>query len=336
MEPIAKSTEGAQNASAGTCPVHCEREKEGKMAICRKCGGKLVEGDKVCRRCGAPVRQYKATRRVSRTPPASKSGASRGSYSKRRASGGRSGRVLIPIVVVVLVAIVIIVVIAAAGNGSDGTQSGTTASISTPTPTLAPTPTPTPTVTQTPMATPEPVNLTGTGQEATSKFHLNQGLAIFEMTHDGQSNFAIWLLDNQANKVELLVNEIGPFDGSKAVGISQEGDYLLDLAADGYWTVVITQPAPLSDLEPPLTLSGNAQQASDLFRLSQGLVTFQMKHDGQSNFAIWLMDSQGSLVELLVNEIGAFDGSKAVGIGQDGIFILDISADGNWTIVIEQ
>ena len=123
--------------------------KESKMAICRKCGAKLVEGDKFCRQCGSPVRQYKATRRVSRTPPTSKSGASRESYSKRRPSGGRSSRVLIPIVAVVLVAIVVIVVIAAAGNGSDGTPSGTTASISTPTPTLAPTPTPPPTSTPT-------------------------------------------------------------------------------------------------------------------------------------------------------------------------------------------
>ena len=118
------------------------------MAICRKCGAKLVEGDKVCRQCGTPVRQYKATRRVSKTPPTSKSGASRGSYSKRQPSGGRSNRVLIPIIAIVLVAIVVIVVIAVAGNGSDGTPSGTTATptpTSTPKPTSTPTPTPTPT-----------------------------------------------------------------------------------------------------------------------------------------------------------------------------------------------
>jgi hypothetical protein len=39
------------------------------------------------------------------------------------------------------------------------------------------------------------------------------------MSHDGDSNFAVWLLDDEGDKVELLVNEIGEFGGSKAVGI---------------------------------------------------------------------------------------------------------------------
>ena len=104
------------------------------------------------------------------------------------------------------------------------------------------TPTPTQEVTSqspTPTDTSEPIVLSGTGQEATSKFSLEKGLSIFRMTHDGDSNFIIWLLDEEGNEIVLLVNEIGEFDGSKATSIDNAGIYLLDVSADGNWEISI-------------------------------------------------------------------------------------------------
>ena len=173
------------------------------------------------------------------------------------------------------------------------------------------------------------------GQQASSKFNLNQGLSIFSMTHDGSSHFSIWLLDNSGNKTELLVNDLGSFDGSKAVGISDAGVYILDISADNNWNVVITQPTPDTEMALPLTLSAKGQQASQFFKLNSGLTTFKMTHDGSSHFSIWLLDSSGNKTELLVNDVGSFDGSKAVGISDAGVYVLDISADGNWTVNIE-
>lgn len=40
-------------------------------------------------------------------------------------------------------------------------------------------------------------------------------------------------------------------------------------------------------------------------------------------------------VELLANVIGNFDGLKAVGITNSGLYIMNISADGEWTISVE-
>jgi hypothetical protein len=187
----------------------------------------------------------------------------------------------------------------------------------------------------TPTDTPEPIVLSGTGQEATSKFTLEKGLSKFRMAHDGDSNFAILLLDDEGNNVDLLVNEIGEFDGSKAVGIAKAGIYLLDISADGGWKITIEQPRPSTAPSVPKTLKGKGQQVSELFYLDKGLARFEMIHDGDSNFAILLLDDEGNNVDLLVNEIGEFDGSKAVGITKSGIYLLDISADGNWEISIE-
>lgn len=178
----------------------------------------------------------------------------------------------------------------------------------------------------------QPITLSGRGQKASDKFNLPQELVRFEMTHDGTSNFAIWLLDSQGNKKELLVNEIGKFQGSKAVGIKESGDYLLDINADGNWNIKIESVPVMSST--PSTLSGRGQKATNLFYLNQGLAKFDMTHDGKSNFAIWLLDNQGNKKELLVNEIGKFQGSKAVGIKESGNYLLDIDADGNWNINI--
>ena len=186
------------------------------------------------------------------------------------------------------------------------------------------------------IAEPENISFSGDGQEASQEFFLDEGLSIFSMKHSGSSNFIVWLLDSSGNKVDLLANEVGDFDGAKAVGISQTDDYVLDTDADGPWMVDIRQPRPQIAQSVPISFSGTGQQVPQLFELGQGLARFEMEHDGERNFAIWLLDSTGKKVDLLVNKIGPFDGSKATGIEDSGIYCLDISADGNWRINISQ
>lgn len=182
---------------------------------------------------------------------------------------------------------------------------------------------------------PPPITLSGTGQEATSKFNLEKGISIFEMKHDGTSNFAIVLYGANGEYIDLLVNTIGQFDGSKLSSIDTKGEYLLDVSADGNWEVEIKQPRPSIGKQVPLTLSGTGQKASEIFYLNTGMARFEMKHDGTSNFAIVLYSADGKYIDLLVNTIGSFDGSKATPISKAGLYLLDISADGNWEISIE-
>jgi hypothetical protein len=207
----------------------------------------------------------------------------------------------------------------------------------TPKPTDVPKATNTPKPSPTPKPTIAPQTLSGSGQQASSKFPLVRGLAIFELSHSGNSNFAIFLLNDKGDQIDLLVNEIGSFNGSKPLGITASGEYLLDVQADGKWTVTITQPFPPSDApKPPQTFSGSGPEATAMVYLASGLTTFKMTHDGSGNFAIWLLDSSGQYVDLLVNEIGTFDGSKATGIRTAGAYLFGVEADGNWTLEISQ
>lgn len=182
---------------------------------------------------------------------------------------------------------------------------------------------------------PKPITITGTGQQASSKFTLEEGLSIFEMTHSGSSNFIVHLLDNNGDITEFLANEIGRYGGSKAVGVQEAGEYLFDINADGTWIINIKQPR-LNSAEPvPKVFVGKSNDVSEFFYLNKGLTRFELKHGGTSNFIVHLLDSQGDIIEFMVNEIGSFDGSKALGIKKSGIYLLDITADGDWEISVE-
>jgi hypothetical protein len=197
-------------------------------------------------------------------------------------------------------------------------------------------PTPAPRVTAQPArAQPAPFSLSGSGQQATETFSIAGGVTIFRLTHQGSSNFAVWLKDGSSGEnVELLVNTIGSFNGSKLVGVP-EGTYLLDVSADGSWKVIIEQPRPASAEGAPQTLSGPNQAAAGPIQLRSGLARFALKHSGDGNFAVWLIDDSGENVALLANDIGRFDGSKAEHVS-DGIYWFDVSANGNWSIAVSQ
>jgi hypothetical protein len=92
---------------------------------------------------------------------------------------------------------------------------------------------------------PEPLFFSGSGKQTTPRFELAPGLVVLKVTHDGGSTFVVALIDGEGNQVvdssggAPLINELGPFDGSVAVSIQRRGEYLLDVTADGNWSVSI-------------------------------------------------------------------------------------------------
>lgn len=80
--------------------------------------------------------------------------------------------------------------------------------------------------------------LSGTGTK-TQKVTLSKGAVIFNYTYKGQHNFIVTLKDSDAKVVALVANEIGSISGSKSVNIRESGTYLLDVEAEGKWTLDI-------------------------------------------------------------------------------------------------
>lgn len=79
--------------------------------------------------------------------------------------------------------------------------------------------------------------LAGSGAYASPLFHLDAGLAVFEIEHRGTGRFTVVLLDERANVIARLAAATGAFTGSTAVWIPRDGRYLLDVDADGAWTI---------------------------------------------------------------------------------------------------
>ena len=85
----------------------------------------------------------------------------------------------------------------------------------------------------------------GIGDRVTDSFYLNKGFTKVTSTYDGNSNFIVYLIDKDGNK-ENIHNEIGSYDGEKALTIRPAENYRLEIKAQGWdsagsWTIKLEQ-----------------------------------------------------------------------------------------------
>jgi hypothetical protein len=181
----------------------------------------------------------------------------------------------------------------------------------------------------------QPTCLSGRGDRASKKFALKQGLVIWKITHTGESNFQIRLLDEGGNEVNFPLNRIGRYDGSQAGHIRRSGNYRLQVTADGDWSVSIDQPRPETAPDSPISLSGKAPQGTEFFTLSKGLHVFETSHKGSGIFRVQLLNASGQRIEQITGVVGNYDGSRAIKIEQTGIYLMNIVADGDWSVSVD-
>lgn len=146
--------------------------------------------------------------------------------------------------------------------------------------------------------------------------------ALVTATHQGNSNFVLQTLDASNQMSDLLVNEIGSYSGVVSYGLMGAESAMLQITADGAWTVQIDPitAAPLA----PAQLSGTGDA---VYKYEGSAAVAQITHAGSSNFAVHQTD--GTWPNLLINEIGAYQGSVPFMAGPS---LLLIKADGAWTI----
>ena len=70
--------------------------------------------------------------------------------------------------------------------------------------------------------------------------------------------------------------------------------------------------------------------------LKKGLAVFTIIHGGERHFAVWLMDSQGNKLKLLVSEIGKYTGKTSEHITKSGTYLIQVETRENaaWGIMI--
>jgi hypothetical protein len=178
----------------------------------------------------------------------------------------------------------------------------------------------------------DPIHLSGSGTDVVNLVIPYGFLAILQIEHEGSGNFTVRSYTASDDEIELLVNTIGAYQGVRAVNKSDEEVAFLEVTASGGWTIT-TAPVTSAD---QFSVSGGASGRGDNILIdpyaSPSAERVTLTHDGDGNFAIGVY-SRSELLDLLVNEIGAFNGTV---LAIPGGFLWDIAADGNWTIEIER
>lgn len=149
--------------------------------------------------------------------------------------------------------------------------------------------------------------------------------ALVRVTHDGESNFGVQVLDeNNQPTADLLVNVVGSYRGTTAYGFNDFGaaPAKLRILADGAWSVTISPIASAPKFD------GSASGTGDrVFRYDGDPASVKIRHRGEANFSV-LQIGQG-YPDLLVNEVGEYDGTVPLSAGPS---VLTIKADGDWSI----
>ena len=121
---------------------------------------------------------------------------------------------------------------------------------------------------------------------------------------------------------ELLVNTIGSYTGTTAVGFRGEKATAFIITAEGPWTV---QVIPLEAIpRKPLPVQGSTD---DVFIVEDAPGALPIACPGcTGNFAVWWYTANGA--DLLVNDVGAYQGT----VYAKDLGIAVVTADGAWSI----
>lgn len=160
----------------------------------------------------------------------------------------------------------------------------------------------------------------GTGDYVAEGLEVNE-YGILNISHRGSSNFVIWLYD-QNNRRNLLVNTIGDYDGS--VLVDHTGTYMLEIKADGNWSV----NSQALSLTKDNNFYGKGDCVTSILNDAKG--SWKITNNGDSNFIVWSYDVFTNKKDLLVNEIGSYSGVVFVKHNNGTIF--QIISDGEWSI----
>ncbi len=163
--------------------------------------------------------------------------------------------------------------------------------------------------------------ISGKGDDVISNITTGTGIYRMHLTHSGRRNFAIWQYDANGGR-ELLVNEIGNYNGY--VLLSGSAPYTLEITADGMWTYQIEKLSASNES----SFMGKGDFVTPIISLESQ--TYQFTHNGKSNFAVWVYSENGR--DLLVNEIGNYNGKRIINFSSDSNVFFEVTADGDWSI----
>lgn len=180
----------------------------------------------------------------------------------------------------------------------------------------------------TPTHTPPPtVTYTGVGAKVL-KINKTTGPMAVTITHRGSSNFAVTNLNASGSQIDLLVNTIGTYTGTRLID-TMEGQQTaaLKIEADGSWSVTLKRVSQMPTWDGTGTWTGKGDTVILIKSGSfTGLDSVKITNSGKSNFVVM---AYGDTQDLLVNKIGNYSGEQLM---PSGTALLEIQSDGTWSL----
>jgi hypothetical protein len=213
----------------------------------------------------------------------------------------------------------------------------------------------------------------GSGDTTLDDVIINSGVLTIRSGHEGSGDFGVNLVGPNATQPSF--NETGNFAGSVAhsvykasdfsgdpgegkQGLSEEsifellepGTVSIEVTADGPWTIDLLQGDPPGGKQPPVEWQGSGQGVIKWIDFTKGNFKISMEHTGSKIFQAYLLKSDGSHTEMMVDVNmesnpsvvdGRWSGAELMNFSPDyvfgvepGLYALAIVADGEWTVTI--
>ncbi len=147
------------------------------------------------------------------------------------------------------------------------------------------------------------------------------GYGVLHVEYYGKGNFSVTSYENDEYD-DLLVNEIGNYSGD--VLIDHSGTFELEISGEGSWSIT---SSGLS-VDDKTSFSGSGDSVTGITSHSGG--SWNISHTGEDNFVVVQYGLDEGYMDLLVNEIGNYNGTVKAESGDDIFF--EVTADGNWSI----
>jgi hypothetical protein len=180
---------------------------------------------------------------------------------------------------------------------------------------------------------PRPISLSGSGARVLSIRITRDQPVVVSAAHSGSSNFVIELIGPGTH--ELLVNEIGRYQGQVAWADGKSGRYHVKVEADGRWSLRFTQPVPSSgNTRIPRSISGAGSRVVAIRASHDMQPIISAANRGKDNFVVEII-GYGSTTghELLFNEIGSYHGQTIMDSLPAGPYLVIIQDTGGaWTL----
>jgi hypothetical protein len=178
-----------------------------------------------------------------------------------------------------------------------------------------------------PTPVPTPVTLSGSGDSVVNVAKW-EGPAIVHITYNGGRNFAVWNYDADGKMIDLLVNTIGRYEGTRPLDFLGEHTTRFVIKSSGPWEIQVLPLQRIRRVNIPGTFQGKGDDVVYLQGAGKPDVLKVDASKARSNFVIW---AYGKKRDLVVNEIAPYTGVTIVDMDT---FLLVIEAEGNWSIEV--